>query len=79
MYSGKIEGKGPRYCPSFEDKVVRFSDRERHQLFVEPCGEKTEEMYLQGLSSSLRRMCSWRLSTPFPVWSTPGDAHRLRY
>ena len=53
MYSGKIEGKGPRYCPSFEDKVVRFSDRERHQLFVEPCGEKTEEMYLQGLSSSL--------------------------
>lgn len=53
MYSGKIEGKGPRYCPSFEDKVVRFSERERHQLFVEPCGEKTEEMYLQGLSSSL--------------------------
>ena len=53
MYSGKIEGKGPRYCPSFEDKVVRFSDRERHQLFVEPCGEDTEEMYLQGMSSSL--------------------------
>lgn len=53
MYSGKIEGKGPRYCPSFEDKIVRFSEKERHQLFVEPCGLHTEEMYLQGLSSSL--------------------------
>lgn len=53
MYSGKIEGKGPRYCPSFEDKIVRFSNKERHQLFIEPCGENTEEMYLQGLSSSL--------------------------
>ena len=53
MYSGKIEGKGPRYCPSFEDKIVRFGDKERHQLFIEPCGENTEEMYLQGLSSSL--------------------------
>lgn len=53
MYSGKIEGKGPRYCPSFEDKVVRFSDKQRHQLFIEPCGLNTEEMYLQGLSSSL--------------------------
>lgn len=53
MYSGKIEGKGPRYCPSFEDKIVRFADKKRHQLFIEPCGENTEEMYLQGLSSSL--------------------------
>lgn len=53
MYSGKIEGKGPRYCPSFEDKIVRFGDKERHQLFIEPCGIDTEEMYLQGLSSSL--------------------------
>lgn len=53
MYSGKIEGKGPRYCPSFEDKIVRFADKERHQLFIEPCGLNTEEMYLQGLSSSL--------------------------
>ena len=53
MYSGKIEGVGPRYCPSFEDKIVRFSEKERHQLFVEPCGLNTEEMYLQGLSSSL--------------------------
>ena len=53
MYSGKIEGKGPRYCPSFEDKIVRFADKERHQLFIEPCGLNTEELYLQGLSSSL--------------------------
>lgn len=53
MYSGKIEGKGPRYCPCFEDKIVRFADKERHQLFIEPCGLETEEMYLQGLSSSL--------------------------
>ena len=53
MYSGKIEGVGPRYCPSIEDKMVRFSDKERHQLFVEPCGLDTEEMYLQGMSSSL--------------------------
>ena len=53
MYSGKIEGVGPRYCPSIEDKIVRFKDKERHQLFIEPCGENTQEMYLQGLSSSL--------------------------
>lgn len=53
MYSGKIEGKGPRYCPSIEDKIVRFSEKERHQIFIEPCGLDTEEIYLQGLSSSL--------------------------
>ena len=53
MYSGKIEGIGPRYCPSIEDKVVRFADKPRHQAFVEPMGLDTEEMYLQGLSSSL--------------------------
>lgn len=53
MYSGKIDGVGPRYCPSIEDKIVRFSDKERHQLFIEPCGLNTEEMYLQGMSSSL--------------------------
>ncbi len=53
LYSGVIEGVGPRYCPSIEDKVVRFSDKERHQLFVEPTGADTEEMYLQGFSSSL--------------------------
>lgn len=53
LYSGKIHGVGPRYCPSFEDKIMRFPDKERHQLFVEPCGLDTEEMYLQGMSSSL--------------------------
>ena len=53
LYGGMIEGVGPRYCPSIEDKVVRFAGKDRHPLFVEPCGEDTEEMYLQGASSSL--------------------------
>lgn len=53
LYSGMIEGVGPRYCPSIEDKVVRFADKERHQLFIEPMGEDTEEMYIQGFSTSL--------------------------
>lgn len=53
LYGGKIEGIGPRYCPSIEDKVVRFPDKTKHQIFIEPCGEDTEEMYLQGMSSSL--------------------------
>ncbi len=53
LYGGEIQGVGPRYCPSIEDKIMRFADKERHQLFIEPCGENTEEMYLQGMSSSL--------------------------
>ena len=53
LYAGQISGAGPRYCPSIEDKIVRFADKKRHQLFIEPCGENTEEMYLQGMSSSL--------------------------
>ena len=53
IYSGRIHGTGPRYCPSIEDKVVRFAGKDRHPIFVEPCGENTEEMYLQGASSSL--------------------------
>ncbi len=53
LFSGNIEGVGPRYCPSIEDKVVRFADKNRHQLFIEPCGMDTDEMYLQGMSSSL--------------------------
>lgn len=53
LFSGDIKGAGPRYCPSIEDKIVRFADKERHQIFVEPCGLETEEMYLQGMSSSL--------------------------
>ena len=53
LYAGVIEGVGPRYCPSIEDKIVRFADKKRHQFFIEPCGAEIEEMYLQGLSSSL--------------------------
>ncbi len=53
LYSGNIKGIGPRYCPSIEDKIVRFSDKERHQIFIEPMGENTDEMYVQGMSSSL--------------------------
>ena len=53
LYAGKIEGTGPRYCPSIEDKVVRFSDKPRHQIFIEPMGIDTDEMYVQGMSSSL--------------------------
>ena len=53
LYAGQIEGTGPRYCPSIEDKVVRFADKERHQIFIEPMGLDTEEMYVQGMSSSL--------------------------
>ena len=53
LYGGKISGVGPRYCPSIEDKMVRFAEKERHQVFIEPCGANTDEMYLQGLSSSL--------------------------
>ena len=53
LYSGQIVGTGPRYCPSIEDKVVRFADKERHQIFIEPMGKDTDEMYVQGMSSSL--------------------------
>lgn len=53
LYGGMIEGEGPRYCPSIETKIVRFADKKRHQIFIEPCGLNTQEMYLQGLSSSL--------------------------
>ena len=53
LFDGTIQGVGPRYCPSIETKIVRFPDKPRHQIFVEPCGLHTEELYLQGLSSSL--------------------------
>ena len=53
LYGGEIQGVGPRYCPSIEDKIVRFSTKERHQVFIEPCGKNSGEMYLQGLSTSL--------------------------
>ncbi|MBP3667083.1 MAG: tRNA uridine-5-carboxymethylaminomethyl(34) synthesis enzyme MnmG [Clostridia bacterium] len=61
MYSGQISGTGPRYCPSIEDKIVRFADKERHQLFVEPMGEHTEEMYIQGFSTSLPTDVQWSM------------------
>ena len=66
LYSGVIEGIGPRYCPSIEDKIVRFSDKKRHQFFIEPCGENTEEMYLQGLSSSLPEEVQIKLYKTIP-------------
>ncbi len=61
MYSGQISGTGPRYCPSIEDKIVRFADKERHQLFVEPMGKDTEEMYIQGFSTSLPTDVQWKM------------------
>ncbi len=61
MYSGQISGTGPRYCPSIEDKIVRFADKERHQLFVEPMGRDTEEMYIQGFSTSLPTDVQWKM------------------
>ena len=61
MYSGQISGTGPRYCPSIEDKIVRFADKERHQLFVEPMGMDTEEMYVQGFSTSLPTDVQWKM------------------
>ena len=66
LYGGKIVGKGPRYCPSIEDKVVRFPDRDRHQIFVEPEGDGTEEMYLNGLSSSLPEEVQHRFIRTLP-------------
>ncbi len=66
LYAGEIEGVGPRYCPSIEDKVVRFADKPRHQFFIEPCGENTEEMYLQGLSSSLPEEVQIKLYKTIP-------------
>ena len=61
MYSGHISGTGPRYCPSIEDKIVRFADKERHQLFVEPMGNSTEEIYIQGFSTSLPTDVQWKM------------------
>ena len=70
MYSGNIVGVGPRYCPSIEDKVSRFRDRERHQLFVEPEGLDTDEMYIQGMSSSLPEDIQREFYHSIPGWRT---------
>ena len=66
LFAGEIEGIGPRYCPSIEDKVVRFPDRDRHQLFIEPMGLDTREMYLQGMSSSLPEEVQLRMYRTIP-------------
>jgi len=66
MYDGTISGVGPRYCPSIETKVVRFADKKRHQLFIEPCGLDTEEMYIQGFSSSLPEDVQLRMMRTIP-------------
>ena len=66
IYSGVIEGVGPRYCPSIETKIVRFADKERHQLFIEPMGLDTEELYIQGFSSSLPEEVQIRMMRTIP-------------
>ncbi len=76
MYSGKIHGTGPRYCPSIEDKIVRFAGKERHQLFVEPMGADTEEMYIQGFSTSLPTDVQYQMLHTLPGFS---HAQIMRY
>ena len=82
LYGGDIQGVGPRYCPSIEDKVVRFKEKERHPVFVEPCGEDTEEMYLQGLSSSLPEAVQnemYRTIAGFEHLETMRPAYAIEY
>ena len=76
MYSGKIHGTGPRYCPSIEDKLVRFADKPRHQLFVEPMGADTDEMYIQGFSTSLPTDVQYRMLRSLEGFS---EAEIMRY
>ena len=76
MYGGKIEGTGPRYCPSIEDKVVRFADKERHQLFVEPVGADTAEMYIQGFSTSMPPAVQYQMLRSLPGFE---NAQIMRY
>ncbi len=76
LFSGQIHGTGPRYCPSIEDKVVRFADKERHQLFVEPMGRGTDEIYLQGFSSSLPAEVQYKMLRSLPGFS---HAEIMRY
>lgn len=76
MYSGNISGMGPRYCPSIETKLVRFADKERHQLFVEPCGLDTEEMYIQGFSTSMPTDVQYDMLKSLPGFE---NAQIMRY
>ena len=76
MYSGNITGEGPRYCPSIETKLVRFADKERHQLFVEPCGLDTEEMYIQGFSTSMPTDVQYEMMKSLPGFE---EAEIMRY
>ena len=76
MYSGNIVGTGPRYCPSIETKLVRFPDKTRHQLFIEPCGLDTEEMYIQGFSSSMPTDVQWEMMKTLPGFE---NAEIMRY
>ena len=76
MYSGNITGEGPRYCPSIETKLVRFADKERHQLFVEPCGLDTEELYIQGFSTSMPTDVQYDMLSSLPGFE---NAEIMRY
>jgi tRNA uridine 5-carboxymethylaminomethyl modification enzyme len=76
LYSGQIHGTGPRYCPSIEDKIVRFADKERHQLFVEPMGANTEEVYIQGFSTSMPAEIQYKMLRSLPGFS---HAEIMRY
>ena len=76
MYSGNITGEGPRYCPSIETKLVRFADKERHQLFVEPCGENTDELYIQGFSTSMPTDVQQKMLKSLPGFE---NAEIMRY
>ena len=76
MYSGNITGEGPRYCPSIETKLVRFADKERHQLFIEPCGLDTEELYIQGFSTSMPTDVQYEMLRSLEGFS---DAEIMRY
>ena len=68
-----IEGTGPRYCPSIEDKVVRFADKKRHQVFIEPEGLYTNEMYIGGMSSSLPEDVQYEMYILYQDWNMPGS------